>query len=118
MDASSKFAVAGVATMAIIVGGYIGYGQYARGHDMGQAQRDSTSQHRSATESGQRQPPPSQLPASRIATDITELRTQYRRLTPDERCVDGIVVLVNASTQVQSNPAGKRVRGSGEYAER
>ena len=116
MDASSKLAVAGVATVAIMVGGYIGYGQYARGRDVSQAQQDLASPHRNATEPAQRQPQPSQLPASRIATDITELRTQYRRLTPDERCVDGIVV--NASTHVQSGPAGKRVRCSGEYAER
>ena len=113
MDASSKLAVAGVATVAIMVGGYIGYGQYARGRDIGQAQQDSASL-RNATEPAQRQP--SQLPAFRIATDITELRTQYRHLTPDERCVDGIVV--NASTHVQSGPAGKRMRCSGEYAER
>lgn len=118
MDASSKLAVAGVATVAIMVGGYIGYGQYARGRDVSHAQQDLASPHRNATEPAQRQPQPSQLPASRIATDITELRTQYRRLTPDERCVEGIVMPVNASTHVQPSPAGKRVRCSGEYAER
>jgi hypothetical protein len=117
MDASSKLAVAGVATVAIMVGGYIGYGQYARGRDTDQAQQDSAS-HRNATEPAQRQPRASQLPASRIASDITELRTQYRRLTPDERCVDGIVILVNASTHAQPDSTGKRVRCSGEYAER
>jgi hypothetical protein len=117
MDASSKFAIAGVATVAIMIGGYIGYGQYARGRDMSQARQDAAS-HRDATESAQRQPGPSQLPVSRIATDITELRTQYRHLTPDERCVNGVVTLVNASTHVQSDSTGKRVRCSGEYAER
>ena len=118
MDASSKLAVAGVATVAIMVGGYIGYGQYARGRDVSHAQQDSVLPYRKATEPAQRQPQPSQLPTSRIATDITELRTQYRRLTPDERCVDGIVMPLNASAHAQSGPTGKRVRCSGEYAER
>jgi len=117
MDASSKLAAAVVAAAAIVVVGYACYTEHARSRDIDQAQADLAALHQQqktepATGSQTRQSDPL------IATDVAELKTQYRHLAPNERCVDGVVIVVNGSSYTQPGPVGRSVRCSGSYAER
>ena len=118
MDASSKLAAAVVAAAAMVVVGYASFIKHARSTDVDQAQPDLASLHQArqntepASGSQARQPDPL------IAADVAELKTQYRHLAPNERCVDGVVIVVNGSTYTQPGPVGKSVRCSGGYAER
>ncbi|GLQ95550.1 hypothetical protein [Dyella acidisoli] len=121
MDASTKWAAAIVAAAAIMVGGYVAYSKYAQSRDGEQAHQASTSlqqQPQKTVETDQRLVSQTQQPDPRIAADVAELRTQYRHLAPNERCVDGVVIQVNGATYAQSGSSGRSVRCTGSYAER
>jgi|GEM_PF-1153182 len=119
MDASTKLLAAIGAAAAIMVGSYIAYHEYAQSRHTDQAQQDAVSlqqQRQKTAEAAQQvasQPQPSD---PRIASDVAELRTQYRHLAPNERCVDGVVIQTNGAAQ--PGPIGKQVRCAGSYAER
>lgn len=119
MDASTKLLAAIAAAAAIMVGSYIAYNEYAQSRTADQALQgvvSSQQQPQKTAEAAQNavsQPPPSD---QRIAADVAELRTQYRHLAPNERCVDGVVIQVNGAAQ--PGPIGKQVRCTGSYAER
>jgi len=117
MESSSKIALGVVAAAALLLVGYIGYSEFQRHRDIAQAQAMLSS----LGEQGQ------QAVAQFQAQDAAQQQRQReavamswnrRLLGGNQRCVGGVVVVVDGATYTQLGTVGDPVRCEGRYADR
>jgi hypothetical protein len=117
MEPSSRIALGIVAAAALLLVGYIGYSEFQRQRDIAQAQALMSS----LGEQGTR------VLAQFHAQDAAQQQRQReavamswdrRLLMGNQRCVGGVVVVVNGTSYTQLGTVGDPVRCSGRYADR
>ncbi len=116
MDAVSKLALAVVASAVILVGGYVGYHEYARARDMQQAQ-DALDQLRQNGAQAVAQARQSALAQQEQQLAYQRWLQARRQLALDQRCVDGAVVQIQGNSYTQVGTIEHPVHCNGRYAD-
>ena len=117
MDGSSKIALAIVASAAIVVATWIGYREFSRRRDLAQGAALMQQLSAGVVAAGQQQA--SQEAAQRWRDHQANVIAWDRRLLMgNQRCVGGVVVIVNGSSYSQLGSISNPVHCSGRYADR
>ncbi|WP_158754014.1 hypothetical protein [Dyella sp. S184] len=117
MESSSKIALAIVAAAALLLVGFIGYREFERQRDISDAQAALASigeQGKQLSAQFQQQSVVDQEQTREAAA----MQWDRRLLEGKQRCIGGVVVLVDGSSYTQLGTVGDPVRCSGRYADR
>jgi hypothetical protein len=120
MESSSRIALGVVAAAALLLVGYIGYSEFQRHRDIAEAQAALSS----LAEQGRQVVAQAQQQEWQQAWDLRRQQVrdevnaeQSRRLSGNQRCVGGVVV-VDGASYTQLGTVGDLVRCNGQYADR
>lgn len=117
MDGSSKIALAILASASIVVAGWIGYREFSRRRDLAQGAALMQQLTDTATASVQRAASADAAQRWR-AQQANAIAWDNRILEGGQRCVGGVVVVVDGASYTQLGSIANPVHCSGRYADR
>jgi len=117
MESSSRVALGIVAAAALLLVGYIAYSEFQRQRDIAEAQAALSAIGEQGRQLAQ-QFQADTVRSQQAQRESVAMSWNRRLLTGNQRCVGGVVVVVDGATYTQLGTVGDPVRYNGRYADR